>query len=101
VVRRVSDTHERRQANRLPPEQTPWRRTALIRPGHEVQLVDLSSGGALVESSARLKPGLRTELHLHGAHRRSIVGRIDRCRVTALDPIRYQGAIVFDQHQHW
>jgi hypothetical protein len=92
---------DRRHASRVPPEATPWHRQALMRPGHEVHLVNLSPGGALVESASRLRPGLRTELHLCGTRRRTIVGRIDRCRVTALDPIRYQGAIVFEQLLQW
>ena len=101
MVAGVIETENRRHAGRVPPEKTPWRRLAMIRPGHEVHVVNLSSGGALVESGARLKPGLRTELHLSGPGRRTIVGRIERCQVTALDPIRYQGAIVFEQHQQW
>ena len=99
---RLIGVSERRHAARVPPEQTPWRRAALIRPGQDVQVLNLSSGGALIESGARMKPGLRTELQLSaamlGSLRRTIAGRIDRCRVSALDPIRYQGAIVFEQH---
>ena len=76
-----------------------------MRPGQEVLVVNLSPGGALVESSARMKPGRRTELQLWetlcGTLRRTIGGRIDRCQVTALEPIRYTGAIVFDQTLQW
>jgi hypothetical protein len=96
VARRLT-YGERRDHARVPPEQTPWQRAALLRPGREVVLVNLSRGGALIESTNRMHPGARTELQLLGDARRTIRGRIDRCRVTALDPVRYQGAIVFDE----
>lgn len=85
----------------MPPEQTPWNPLALLRPGQEVRLLNVSCGGAIVESGSRLHPGIRTELQLAGHRRRTIRGRIDRCRVTGLDPLRYEGAIVFDQILEW
>jgi hypothetical protein len=90
--------HDRRQSPRLRPERTPWQPAALLRPGKDVNIIDLSGGGALVESACRMSPGTRTELQLFGPRKRSIRGLIVRCRVTALSPVRYQGAIVFDEH---
>ena len=87
---------DRRVAQRVVPERTPWRKLALLRPGQEVILVNLSTGGVLVESPTRLAPGSRTELHLFGSPRRAVRGRIERCRVSHLRPLRYEGAIVFD-----
>jgi hypothetical protein len=92
---------DRREVTRVPPERTPWPREALLRPGQEVRLVNVSAGGALLESRTRMTPGLRTELQLFGDLRRSIGGRIARCHVAALDPVRYQGAIVFDGRLEW
>ena len=88
---------ERRCAPRLQPEYTPWRELAILRPGQDVHVVNLSSGGALVESGSRMAPGTRTELQLFGVPKRSLRGRIDRCQVTRLEPVCYQGAIVFDE----
>lgn len=93
----LSTLHDRRRAPRVAPEVTPWSRAALLRPGLEVEVVNLSPWGALVESPGRLHPGARTELHLLGADRRLVPGRIHRCRVTHLNPLRYEGAVVFDQ----
>jgi hypothetical protein len=42
-------------------------------------------------------PGARTEMQLAGPDRRvSIAGRLGRCYVAALDPIRYRGVVLFD-----
>jgi hypothetical protein len=66
-----------------------------------VRLLNVSRGGALVESATRMMPGTRTELQLAGVPRQIIRGRIDRCRVAGLDPVRYEGAIVFEQALEW
>ena len=94
---RVTEHHERRGTGRVEPDGTPWPALALLRPGQEVVLINVSRGGALVQSHARMMPGSRTELQLFGACRRQLRGRIARCWVTQLDPLRYQGAIVFDE----
>ncbi len=88
--------HERRVAGRVTPEHTRWQPLALLRPGQEVVLVNVGPGGALVESPTRLAPGARTELQLFGKARCSVRGRLERCRVSRLEPLRYEGAIVFD-----
>ena len=85
----------------MPPDRTPWRAAALLRPGQEVWVINVSCGGALIESGNRMNPGMRTELQLSGLPRRVVRGRIDRCRVTKLDPVRYEGAMVFDQVLEW
>ena len=77
----------------------------MLRPGLLVTVVNISSGGALVESSGWLRPGARTELQLEtrwaetlGLRRRQTVrGRLDRCHVAALDPLCYRGVIVFEE----
>lgn len=87
---------DRRAARRLPPEQTPYSRSALLRPGRDVTIVNLSTGGALVRSASRMNPGTDAELHLTGPSRVSIRGRIDRCIVISIEPLSYEAAIVFD-----
>jgi hypothetical protein len=94
-------TCERRETGRVAPGETPWPPAALLRPGQEVVVINLSTGGALVESTGRMSPGARTELQLLGATKRVVPGRIVRCRVAGLDPVRYEGAIVFDERLQW
>jgi hypothetical protein len=61
-------------------------------------VIDICSRAALVESAARLRPGATTELQLAGAGvRASVKGRLGRCYVAALEPIRYRGVLIFDQ----
>lgn len=69
----------------------------MLRPGQEVVLINVSCGGALIASSNRLKPGTTTELQLRGNRRHIVRCRVERCWVAALDPLRYEGAIVFEQ----
>ena len=88
---------ERRRGSRVAPEHTPWARAAILRPDQEVAIIDLSPGGALIESSLRMKPGARAELQLLGPSRWVLRGRIDRCRVVAIEPLQYEGAIIFDE----
>ena len=73
---------------------------ARLRPGRTARVVDLSAGGALIETDWRLLPGARVELQLGDPSPLFTVrGRILRCHVTLLDRarIRYRGALAFDQ----
>jgi len=71
---------------------------ARLRPGREVEVMDLSSGGARVHSLFRLLPGHDTELQLIGAaSRRTLAGRVDRCRVCQVSPLVYEAVIVFHE----
>ena len=61
-------------------------------------LLNINSRAALVESHARLRPGAMTELQLTRAGgRASIRGRLDRCHISALEPLRYRGLLMFEQ----
>ena len=56
--------------------------TARIRPGHQVQVIDLSSGGALVEADRRMLPGSAVELQLQAQDRQATMrGSVLRCCV--------------------
>lgn len=75
-----------------------------IRPGHAARLIDLSAGGALVETNCRLLPGTDVELHVETATKRaSVRGRVLRCAVVDVHPfaVTYRGAIGFDRHLPW
>jgi hypothetical protein len=75
----------------------PWQAVALLRPGLEVIVLDVSRWGALLESDARMLPGSRAELQLFGELRRLVRGRIVRCFVASLSPLRYRGAVAFEE----
>jgi hypothetical protein len=94
---RLSLPEERRASRRGRAEERGWRSAAILRPGVEVVILDLGLGGARLSSPARLKPGARAELRLSGYARRAVAGRISRCRVAHLEPLRYEGAVVFDE----
>ena len=90
----IERRHERRVAGGGPR----FSAGAVLRPGQAVIVVNICSRGALVESGARLRPGVHTELHLCGkATRTRVKGRVERCQVVRLDPVRYHGVIVFDE----
>jgi hypothetical protein len=92
------DRIERRRERRTAGGGARWCAQAVLRPGQPVLLLNISSRAALVESAARLRPGARTEVQLAGANTRaSIAGRLERCYVAALEPIRYRGVLLFDQ----
>jgi hypothetical protein len=88
---------ERRVSARVAPDHSSWEAMALLRPGREVRLINISEGGALVQSHTRINPKASAELQLFGAARLQVTGRIQRCRVASLTPLVYEGAIVFDE----
>ncbi len=74
---------------------------AVLRPGRVVRLVNLSSGGALIEGRRPLRPGARVYLQL--STDRGSAGRdaqILRCAVASLsgsEGVHYHGALKFDE----
>ena len=73
---------------------------AILRPGYAVSLIDLSSGGALIQGPRPLRPGARVHLQLlTGTRRLGIAAHVLRCSVAALDSrqgVQYRGALKFD-----
>jgi hypothetical protein len=72
---------------------------ARLRPGRTAQIVDLSSGGALIETDWRLLPGTRLEMQVGDpVPLFRVAGRILRCHVALVDRerIRYRGALKFE-----
>jgi len=73
---------------------------AILRPGYAVSLVDLSSGGALIQGPRPLRPGARVHLQLQtGAKRLGLAAQVLRCSVASLDSgsgVQYRGALRFD-----
>jgi PilZ domain len=74
--------------------------SARVRPGREASLLDVSAGGALVETTYRLLPGSRIELHVAtGACRTSVRGGVLRSAVVGVRAagMCYRSAIEFDR----
>jgi hypothetical protein len=73
---------------------------ARLLPGWYARIIDLSSGGVLIETECRLLPGTQVELQLVGSGAlRRVRGRVIRSHVAVLDHhqgIRYRGALMFD-----
>ena len=95
---------ERRQSRRLSDAAEHGIRSVRIRPGHDAAVVDVSSTGALVETSHRLMPGRVVELNLEtDRDRASVRGRVVRCSVVQVRAatVFYRGGIAFDRHLPW
>jgi hypothetical protein len=92
--------HERRAAPRVCAFTTQGMQRARLRPGRLAHVIDLSSGGALIETDWRLLPGIRVEMQIgEPAPLFRVAGRILRCHVAVLtrERIRYRGALMFDE----
>ena len=92
---------ERRRHVRRPAADPAWLRGARPGPGLDAALLDLSPGGALVETATRLRPGMKTVLlgKLSIGERRA-PGEVVRAWVAAIQPDRgvlYRGAVRFDR----
>lgn len=91
---------ERRRAERLTPDQTPWAEAARLRPGLDVRVVDIGTRGVMIEAPTRLHIGTRVELTLFAAEtgtRLDLMGMVRRCHVSSLSPLTYRGALEFSQ----
>ena len=73
---------------------------AVLRPGRAVSLVNLSAGGALVESQRPLRPGSNVHLQLVADDRTiGLPARVLRCAVATIDAegVQYRGALMFHE----
>jgi hypothetical protein len=72
---------------------------ALVRPGHDARPLDLSRGGLLLQTTARLLPGRTVDIQLKvGSWRWNGGGEVVRCEVSGIDPereVHYRAAIHF------
>jgi hypothetical protein len=100
----TGDAPERRVMRRLEAFEEHRIVSACVRPGHRARLIDVSAGGALIETSHRLLPGASVELQVETvSDRASVRGQVLRCAVVRLRPtwVCYRGAIAFDRHLPW
>ena len=92
-------TSERRAWPRVSTAERAEMAYGRLRPGRRAQIVDVSAGGALIDTDWRLLPGMRVELQLgEPVALYRVKGRILRCHVALLnrDRIRYRGALAFE-----
>lgn len=90
---------DRRAHRRFSGHELPGLRSARIKFGPSVSIVDLSARGALVETEARLRPESEAVLELLGNLGLTVVPcRVVRWQVSALNGrLRYRGACAFTQ----
>jgi hypothetical protein len=77
---------------------------ARVRPGHHADIVNVSPGGALIETFRGLSPGRTIDLQIEAAKHRTVVrGRVLRCAIVQLlaSHVTYRTAIAFDCHLPW
>jgi PilZ domain-containing protein len=93
-----TDLGERRRAARRVPSPVEALSRLRLRAGRELAVIDISSNGALVESTTRLLPGTHVDVHVTAAHGRILVrARVVRCAVWMVTPqvVQYRGALAF------
>ncbi len=91
---------ERRAFPRRPASELTFLKSVRLLAGPEVRLVDVSRGGALLESDTPLPPGTRICLRLVTTDTTLLIdGRVLRSRVSCLQPglVRYKSAVQFDE----
>ncbi len=97
----VAAATDRRSQPRLSAETLGLEVDARLSPGVPVRLVNVSSGGALLELQEWIRPGTRSELRLSKSpgngetERLTANGHIARCWVQRLSPLCYRAALVF------
>ena len=92
------DADERRVALRKGRGEVPWLSGIKFSSGPDVQLINISSTGVLVESGSRFAPGSTTELHLSGPETNLVIPvRFIRSAVARTDElgVRYYAAAAF------
>ena len=96
----MADTVERRAWPRIATAACSDMARGKLRPGRAAHIIDVSAGGALIETDWRLLPGVRVDLQMgEPLPLYRVRARILRCHVTLLDRerIRYRGALMFEE----
>jgi hypothetical protein len=88
---------ERRGHLRLSVDDVRWLRSARLKYGPDVRVLDISVGGILIETEGQLRPESSIVFELSGEKNSILVpSKVLRCRVASFDEVmRYQGACAF------
>lgn len=88
---------DRRGHLRLSRDDVRWLRSARLKYGPDVRVIDISPGGILVETEGQLRPDANVVFELSGPMNSILVpSKVLRCRVASFDEVmRYQGACAF------
>jgi hypothetical protein len=88
---------DRRVHQRIRAADLKWLRGSRVKNAHDVTLIDLSAGGALLDSDVQLRPGALITLEIVGAGTIEVRSEVLRCRIAALRDAAavYRGALIF------
>ena len=93
------DRVDRRAGTRRVPDPRHALSRVRLRAGRELDVIDLSPAGALLEGTTRLLPGTHVDVHVTSSRGRMLCrARVIRCVVWRLsaEEVRYRGAVAFD-----
>jgi hypothetical protein len=93
----TSDPSERRVHPRLTLSELDWLNTVRLKYGPVVSLIDLSTGGAQIETSSRLQPGAVVVVQISGPDGEvAVPSNVLRCHVSQVTPFpMYRSALSF------
>jgi hypothetical protein len=98
----MSPEDEKRRWPRLKPSSVPLLKNISFNQGTDIQVIDISRGGILLETTARLRPQMKIELKL--LTRDGLIkleGSVLRSSVSSLQGVpKYRSAIEFDNQFH-
>jgi len=95
----ITNPNLRDRAERTP-QRDPWLWAVRLPWGTDVQLVNISRTGVLLESTSKVTPGVTLELHLNGmGQSRVVLAHFVRSEVARVDRlgVRYHAAAQFEQ----
>ncbi len=97
TVEAAAAERERRVHQRLEPSELGWIKEVRLKYGPRVALMDLSSGGALLQTDVRLRPGTDMVIEIVGSRIEAVPIRVLRSQLARIsgDAAIYQGACVF------
>jgi len=88
---------DRRAYERIAVTDLPWVKGVRLKYGAPLSLIDLSIGGAQVESAVTLRPGSTIVVQIQGQDRDiALASQVLRCHIAAIAPVAtYRGALAF------
>jgi len=95
-----AEQRERRRASRRVPDAREALAHVRLRAGKELDVIDVSNSGVLVEGAARLLPGTQVDVHVITNGGRELVrSRVARAFVSRIDAaiVYYRGALAFER----